>query len=451
MIKLLFIFFVGLISFCFLGKKTNVEGFFKGKMENNSEPSTLAITFSLVTTWIFSRSLLTAAILAYYFGLPGAIAYTIYYLSFITGCIFVINLRKRYRINSVVEFFSYQFGNVGIFTYSFLIITRLISEIFANLIVVGLVFGKEGAYDYNISIFIVMVVTLSYSYLGGFRNSIKTDVIQMIVFIILIVFMIVSFFFIPLELNKELFVAKIYDISNPAYALILVAFLQIWSYPIHDPVMMDRGFISSIKKTKKSFFYSFFLSSILILLFSLIGIFLSGYSLDNVSFIEAISIYFGRTSSYIIFFLLIISAMSTIDSTLSSCSKLIVSDLGLLKSNIFNGRLVMLIFSMLGLAFIFLNTKDLFTAVAVSGTAAIFLSPTYIMLIIFKKNVSKLSLLVSFFISVSGSILYYLESQAIYTNFSSYLSLDHKYKTLLVINILVVLICFFSAFMLKKK
>ena len=37
-----------------------------------------------------------------------------------------------------------EYGFTGKFSYSFIIITRLISEIFANLIVIGLIFGNEG-------------------------------------------------------------------------------------------------------------------------------------------------------------------------------------------------------------------------------------------------------------------------------------------------------------------
>ena len=52
--------------------------------------------FSLVTIKIFSRSSLTAAILAYYYGLPGALAYTAYYFSFLTGGYVIINLRRKF-------------------------------------------------------------------------------------------------------------------------------------------------------------------------------------------------------------------------------------------------------------------------------------------------------------------------------------------------------------------
>ena len=76
-------------------KQPDIKGFYSGLMEGNKEPSLVAMVFSLVTTWIFSRSLLTAAILAYYYGLPGALAYTAYYFSFLTGGYFIVNLRKK--------------------------------------------------------------------------------------------------------------------------------------------------------------------------------------------------------------------------------------------------------------------------------------------------------------------------------------------------------------------
>ena len=67
-------------------------------MEGNKELILVEIVFSLVTAWIFSRSLLTSAILAYYYGLPGAIAYTAYYFSYITGRYFIVYLRKNFRL-----------------------------------------------------------------------------------------------------------------------------------------------------------------------------------------------------------------------------------------------------------------------------------------------------------------------------------------------------------------
>ncbi len=185
--------------------------------------------------------------------------------------------------------------------------------------------------------------------------------------------------------------------------------------------------------------------------FSLLGLHLSPNALNGMSFIEAVKINFDEYLAYIIFLLLIVSAISTLDSTLSSAAKLIVLDLSLLSKTILNGRLVMFIFSILGLIFIFFNTKDLYTAVAVSGTAATFLTSTFILRILFNISVSKVSLIISFAFSILGSILYYLESQNINNLFSSTFELDHKYKTLLFINIIIIFINFSSVLINKRK
>ena len=450
-ISFIVIIILGLASFLFISRKSNINGFYLGLMEDSKEPDLLTITFSQVTTWIFSRSLLTAAVLAYYYGLPGAMAYTAYYFSFLTGGYFVLNIRKKYNVNSILEFFEKEYGVIGKFTYSTIVTVRLISEIFANLIVIGLIFGSEGSNEYNISIVLIMILAFSYSFLGGFRNSIKTDFFQMIVFLILMLLLIVSIYLSNFQIEENLLLKKAKDFSNPGYALIGVAFLQIWSYPLHDPVMMDRGFVCSYKKTKQSFFLAFLLSSVCIFVFSLLGIFLSEVSLERISFFEAIKFNFGDRISYIVFLLLIVSAMSTLDSTLSSASKLVVLDLKLLKKNIFNGRLVMFIFSMLGLVFIFFNTKDLFTAVAVSGTAATFLTTSFILKVICNVSISKTSLVISFILSILGSILYYLESQGFNNLLSAYFVLGHKYYTLLIINLFILIMSFSSAIVFKKK
>ena len=52
--------------------------------------------------------------------------------------------------------------------------------------------------------------------------------------------------------------------------------------------------------------------------------------------------------------------------------------------------------------------------------------------------------------SILGSVIYFLESQGLSNLFSSILGLDHKYKTLLFINLLILLISFVSAFAIKK-
>jgi hypothetical protein len=87
----------------------------------------------------------------------------------------------------------------------------------------------------------------------------------------------------------------------------------------------------------------------------------------------------------------------------------------------------------------------------VSGTAATFLTSTLILRIIFNIAVSKVSLIISFAFSIFGSIIYYLESQNINNLLSSTFQLDHKYKTLLFINVIIIFINFLSALIKKRR
>ena len=65
---------------------------------------------------------------------------------------------------------------------------------------------------------------------------------------------------------------KPFAIDEPGPILLLVALLQVWSYPMHDPVMMDRGFLADRATTRKSFLHAAWLGVACILAFGLIGV-----------------------------------------------------------------------------------------------------------------------------------------------------------------------------------
>ena len=121
-------------------RATTTEAFFAGADAHGNAPGLLTLVFSQVTTWIFARSLLTAAILGYYYGVAGPLAYTAYYMSFLTGMLIISRLRKR-GARSLQDWLRQDYGRVGVLCYNAVIALRLMSEVFANLIVVGLVFS----------------------------------------------------------------------------------------------------------------------------------------------------------------------------------------------------------------------------------------------------------------------------------------------------------------------
>ena len=428
------IIFGGLL-FLLLPAYTNEKGFYHGASASGQAPSLFTLIFSQVTTWIFARSLMNAAILGFYFGLWGVLAYATYYLSFFSGGLIVDRIRFGLGYSSIQAFFFARYGRSGTFCYNTLIIIRLISEIFANLIVIGLIFGGFGSQSYFIAIVLLSVFVLLYSMKGGLSAALKTDVLQMSLFLIMLVALSIS-----MLINQHFDQAAIFDfsfdITQPGPILFFVALLQVWSYPLHDPVMMDRGFLADRKTTQRSFLHAGWISIICIILFGLLGVFAGVNAVAEEDLNQALSRLLGAGPLLILNGALIISAMSTLDSSLASSSKLLVINMGLCQPSINNGRRVMLLFMLAALAFVFYGDRDLFSAVAVSGTASLFLVPViFFNIFADRHDIPVWSLLASFAIAVVGAGLYFMES----AGYSSLLGEWHKYSKLLLITLAVLL------------
>ncbi|MEM6492706.1 MAG: sodium:proline symporter, partial [Pseudomonadota bacterium] len=167
---------IGLATLALAPRTREAQGFFYGTSANGQAPTMWTLALSQVTTWIFARSLMNAAILGYFFGYAGVLAYAAYYLSFFTGAVIVDQIRFRHGYASVQDFLAARFGRVGVGCYNLTIGVRLLSEVFANLLVVGLLFGAAGDGDWTIAIIVAALVTLAYSMMGGLRASLRTDV-----------------------------------------------------------------------------------------------------------------------------------------------------------------------------------------------------------------------------------------------------------------------------------
>ena len=412
-----------------IAKTTN--SFFSGFSTNGKAPSLLTLTFSQVTTWIFARSLMNAAILGFYYGIWGTLAYATYYLSFVTGWKIVDQIRFKLGYESIQAFLYDRFGKVGTNCYNSVIAVRLVSEVFANLLVIGILFGSIGSNAYVFSIIGFSLATLLYSMLGGLHASLKTDVAQMSIFILvlamLLVIVITSGQFSLADLSYIEF-----NIDQPGPILMIVALLQIWSYPMHDPVMMDRGFLCDRETTRRSFLHATWISITCIVAFGCLGVLAGANAIDNESMNIALMRLLGEWPMLLFSTTLIISAMSTLDSTLSSASKLVVVDIKIVSANVTNGRFIMLIFMLLGLACVFFGNQDLFSAVAVSGTASLFLAPVVFFSIFANlKDIPLWSYLSSFAIAILGAGLYFLES----SSHTHVLGDIHKYTKLLIISL----------------
>ena len=428
--------FVAISSVLLSPKAQTESSFFKGLSASGEQPGLLTLVFSQVTTWIFARSLLNAAILGFYYGIWGTLAYAFYYFSFMTGGRIVDCLRFEHGFHSVQSFLATRFGAWGTGCYNFVIGVRLISEVFANLLVIGILFGAAGSNTYTLTILAFAGVTLFYSMVGGLRASLRTDLFQMILFLGTLLMLVVLVINSNVVAFNDLWF-KPFEMTQPGPVLMVVALLQIWSYPMHDPVMMDRGFLADRETTRRSFFHACWLSFLCILTFGCMGVLAGANAISGESMNDALMRLLGEWPMLVFSGCLIISAMSTLDSTLSSSAKLVASDMGVLRMSLRNGRMVMAVFMLLGLLLVFTGNKDLFSAVAVSGTASMYLAPVVFFSLWGKRSdIPVWSYLFTFVLALSGAALYFTES----SGHSALLGDLHKYTKLLYICISILVL-----------
>jgi Na+/proline symporter len=347
--------------------------FYKAEKKGKT-PNVLMLTGSLVISWVFAKSITNASSLGYSFGMMGGIAYAGYYLSFIVAGIVIYSLRKHGNFTSIHHFLQTRFGRGSLVIFSIVIAFRLFNEIWSNTMVIGMYFGDVGSTGYYTSIVVFTLLTLAYSLKGGLSSSIFSDVIQMGLFSILLIIILTVLFNDP-----EVSIAQVTGTGSFSWELGLnlffAAILQSFSYPFHDPVMTDRGFISSEKTTLKSFILAGIIGGVCILLFSFLGIIAKIKGVPDGA-LQASGAIFGTLILLLINFIMIVSAASTIDSTFSAFSKLAAVDLNLGKTVKF-GRITMVIVAVAGTIPIFFNPAIL-SATTVSGTMVIGLTPVFL-------------------------------------------------------------------------
>ncbi|WP_425439749.1 sodium:proline symporter [Planktotalea arctica] len=423
-------------------RRVSIEGFFGGQSEAGSAPSLLTLVLSQVTTWIFARSLMNAAILGYFYGMAGTLAYTAYYGSFLTGGFVVARLRAG-GAGSVQDWLGAHFGALGTGAYNLVIALRLLSEVFANLIVVGLIFSAvlpELALAKELSIALVALLGLAYSAWGGLSAALRTDVLQMAVFLVVFTVAFTAMLLSPgFDLGAVLTAGGTSGSYN-GWILMAVAALQVFSYPVHDPVMMDRGFLADAKTTQRSFVHAFWLSALCIIAFGMFGIQASLVGAEYES--ELIGTWAGMFPAWIFAALLIsllVSALSTLDSALSSAARLCVEELRLAPRTLAGGRSVMVLFMLAGAALTLWGNATLFDAVAVSGTASMFLTPVLIFGLVLGRRVALWSYMLAFGAALVGAVLYFARAS---DWAAALLPAGHKYEQLLAICIVVLIVGF---------
>ncbi len=423
-------------------RRVTIEGFFGGQSEQGRAPSLLTLVLSQVTTWIFARSLMNAAILGYFYGMAGTLAYAAYYGSFLTGGFVVARLRAN-GAGSVQDWLGVHFGALGNACYNLVIALRLLSEVFANLIVVGLIFSAvlpEVAVAKEASIALVALLGLAYSAWGGLSAALRTDVLQMSVFLVVFCVAFIAMTLSPGFDFGAVLTAQGTSGSYNGWVLMAVAALQVFSYPVHDPVMMDRGFLADPKTTQRSFLHAFWLSALCIIAFGMFGIQASLVGAEYEG--QLIGTWAGMFPDWVFAALMIsllVSALSTLDSALSSASRLCVEELSLAPRSLNGGRAVMVAFMIAGAALTLWGNATLFDAVAVSGTASMFLTPVLIVGLVTGRSIALWSYLTAFGAAMIGAILYFARAASWA---AAILPEGHKYEQLFAICVVVLIVGF---------
>ncbi len=423
---------IAAISFMLAPRVQTADSFFKGFSDNGEAPQLWTLVLSQVTTWIFARSLMTAAILGFYYGTAGALAYAANYVSFLTGGAIIDHLRFKHDKGNIQSFMREQFGRIGDYSYNLVIVLRLLSEVFSNLLVIGIIFGVAGSGEYIIAMVLVACATFAYSMNGGLRAYLRTDVFQAIL-VILALLMLLGIMLFHHDFSWGDVVFSSPELHSTGWVLLAVAFLQVWSYPRHDPVMMDRGFLADRETTRKSFNYAAIISIVCILIFAVLGVFAGVVKAEGEDMITTLTRLFGEPCMIIFNVALVISAVSTLDSTFSSASKLVAVDMNIIEPTLRNGRWVMLAFLIGGGVFLLFGGKDLYAAVAVSGTVSMFLAPVIFFNIWGKQQTHAWALVVTFIVALAGGALYMLESSAYTDLLEPLFGYSHKYSKLLII------------------
>jgi hypothetical protein len=115
------------------------------------------------------------------------------------------------------------------------------------------------------------------------------------------------------------------DIHAAGVTFCLLALVQVLSYPFHDPVLTDRGFLNHPRKMLIAFMLAGLLSGGFIFLFSFVGLYAKAFGLPaNPSLSVPGSL--GLGMMLLFNGIMLLSGGSTIDSTFTSVGKLAARD-----------------------------------------------------------------------------------------------------------------------------
>ena len=377
-----FLLLYGTVMYVISPRSRTVSSFYAGTDDAGRPATEWALTCSIFISWIFAKSVTNAANLGSAYGVVGGLAYATYWLSIPVAGIVIYWLRTRHGATGLVPFLIGRYGRLAALAFTLAILIRLYNEVWSNTAVVGAYYGKAGEWTFIGSALLFTAATLIYSLKGGLRSSIVTDVIQAVMFVL--VLGLVLFLILPQHGLGTLLTTGSFRL-DAGVDLLLVALLQVVSYPFHDPVLTDRGFITREKAMLRAMIVAGVLGFFCILAFSLVGVHAKIEGLpggDNMP--GAVALAFGTIPYLLMTVVMIMAAGSTLDSTFSSVAKSIGQELPMLAGRkpgpraIMIGMWTMVAFAVLGNLPMIAGT-DILKATTVSGTMVMGLAPVFIL------------------------------------------------------------------------
>ncbi len=405
--------------------------FFRGS-HNDKPPNAFLLTSSLVICWLFAKSITNAADLGYKYGIVGGVAYAGYYFSFLVAGVIIYKMRTKGGFKSIHHFLQTKYGQGAVVIFTILIAFRLLNEIWSNTMIVGSYFGERGSTGYFSALVVFTLLTLAYTLKGGMRTSIITDLIQMGMFVLLMV-MILGIIIPNTEGGIKTIVTSGHWTMSQGLNLFFVALIQVLSYPFHDPILTDRGFITDPKTTLKSYIWATVIGGSCIILFSSVGTFAALKGLNTPPTIEVAKL-MGTTLLLLMNTIMLTSAAATIDSTFTSTAKLVHIDL--LKErnlSVSKARLTMIAVAVFGTIPIFFN-PEILSATTVSGTMVMGLAPIFVFWNVAAPKISYYGSVISGVCFGFLLIFYPIPEQYLFTT--------GKYADLLTVNIVGTIVCF---------
>ena len=416
--------------------------FFRGS-SNDKPPNAFLLTSSLVICWLFAKSITNAADLGYQFGIVGGVAYSGYYFSFLVAGVIIYKMRTKGGYISIHHFLQTKYGQGAIVIFTVLIGFRLLNEIWSNTMIVGSYFGEKGSTGYFSALIVFTLLTLAYTLKGGMRTSIITDLIQMGMFVVLMV--LILGIIIPDSapqsgVTQSALKGGIKTLATSGewtmatgLNLFFVALIQVMSYPFHDPILTDRGFISDPKTTLKSYIWATVIGGSCIILFSSVGTFAALKGLKTPPTLEVAKL-LGTFMLLMMNTIMLTSAAATIDSTFTSTAKLVHIDLLKERSlSVSKARLTMIAIAVFGTIPILFN-PEILSATTISGTMVLGLAPVFVFWNVDAPKISYYGSVISGIFFGFLLLFYPIPKQFLFTT--------GKYADLLTVNIIGTIVCF---------